>query len=137
MKTVILLFFLSFITLLNAQSSEADIETYNFKYSYVSAKKSENELFTKPWGRNITINYDEFLKSIEIIYFDTSNKESALKLSYLSEAPSGYWLMKDNFDKKYYVFNKLRINKFMLVLAEKIQGATFRIEMTNSLRETN
>lgn len=135
MKNFILMFFFCFTALLNAQSTQTDIKTYYFKYCYIKASESEKDVFIKPWGRNVEINYDEFLKSIEIIYFDTSNEEGAVRLSYISDAPNGLWLMKDNFNKRYYVLNNLKIKKFMFIFAEKVEGLLLSVEMTDTLKE--
>lgn len=135
MKNLILIFFFCSTALLNAQSTQTDIKTYYFKYCYIKASKSGEEIFVKPWGRNVEINYDEFLKSIEIIYFNTSNEEGALRLSYISDGPEGTWLMKDNFNKKYFVLNNLKIRDFMFILAEKQEGLLFTVEMTDTLKE--
>ena len=135
MKNIIFIFLFCFTTFVNAQSKNTDIKTYHFNYSYIKATKSGDELFTKPWGRNVEINYDKFLQSIEIIYLDTSDKKVAIRLSYVSDASNGFWLMKDKLDARYYVLNKLDNDIFMFVLAEKTQGAVMSIIMTDSLRE--
>ena len=135
MKNLILLFILCSTALLNAQSTQTDIKNYSFKYCYIRATESGKDVFIKPYGRNIEINYDEFLKSIEILYFDTSNEKKVIHFSFISDTPTGLWLMKDNFDKKYYVLNELKMKKFMFILSEKKENFVITFEMTDTLKE--
>ena len=137
MKYFIFIFIFFNSQIIQSQNSNSDKKIYYYKYCYVKAVQDEKELFYKPWARDVTITYDEFLKSIEIISTDTENIIGAVRLKFMSNSSNGFWLMKDNNDVKYYVLNKLENKIFMYVLAEKKDGIMFSFEMTNNLKTGN
>lgn len=107
---------------------------------YIKAFDEDKLYFIKPYGREVTIRFDKFLKTFNITFFDTDNKEKAINLSYIGKAKYNLWLMEDKFKNKFYVNNLLETNDFgdnKLELAnyEKIRDTNFIIYVTDILHE--
>ncbi|SFB15792.1 hypothetical protein SAMN05660845_1906 [Flavobacterium swingsii] len=134
MTRIILITFLFLCYNVKGQTKQ-DIKTYNFNYCYVRVTDASSNSFIKPWARDVEIIYDQFLKSIEILYTTNEFERVAKRLSFVSKQPNGMWYMKDSSNVNYYVLNQLENSLFMFMLAEKKQGVIFQFEMSNDLKE--
>lgn len=108
-------------------------------YLYASDTKTGEQIFRKPYGKILSIEYDSFYKSYYIL-FQMENGATGFGLEYINEfkVPDGVsYRMKEKGKSIYYdVFDRLEKSGIMIIInREEIAGATMSYQIVNCKKE--
>lgn len=134
MKKAFLILTLNLFLFCNGQDNK-NKKNYYIKYNYLIVTDSKNSTITKPNGIDVRIVQDTFFKTFEIVYTNDKSEIEVLNLQFIREIKPDYWLMKDSFGNKFYVFNHLEENYFTYKLVEKLHGLDWLCKIVDKKEE--